>query len=49
MQAFASESEFDTIEEVWDAYRSAAEVIPVEGGWRVFEFADDAETWRNQQ
>ena len=49
MQAFASNSEFATIEEVWDAYRSASEVIPVEDGWRVFEFAADAETWRNQQ
>ena len=36
----------DTVE---GEYAWAAEVIDVEGGWHVFESADDAETWSNQQ
>ena len=38
-----------TIDTVRGEYAWAAEIIEVEGGWHVFESADDAETWKNQQ
>lgn len=38
-----------TIEEARDAAPWAAEIIPVEGGFRAFESADDCATWEAQE
>ena len=38
-----------TIDTVRGAHPWAAEIVEVEGGWIVFESADDAETWKNQE
>ena len=48
MTKFANKQDYTDLQSVRDAYPSAAEIIPVEGGWMVCEYATDAETWRNQ-
>lgn len=45
---FCSEDYYDTIEDVSADYPSAAMVVPVEGGWRVFEDMSEYHTWINQ-
>ena len=46
---FADAQDYADENAVKDEYSWAAEIIEVEGGWMVFESADDAETWKNQQ
>ena len=46
---FADENDYDDEDMIREVYPWAAEIVEVEGGWMVFESADDAETWKNQQ
>lgn len=48
MSYFCAETDYETIEAVRDAYPGAAVVVEVEGGWKVFEFVTDYETWEAQ-
>ena len=48
-QVCADSSDYADRAVVENEYAWAAEIIKVEGGWHVFESADDAETWSNQQ
>ena len=46
---FADAQDYADKNAVKDEYSWAAEIIVVEGGWKVFESPEDAETWKNQQ
>ena len=45
---FADAQDYADKDAVEDEYPWAAEIIEVEGGWRVYESAADAQTWKNQ-
>ena len=47
-QVFADSNDYTDKAAVEDDYSWAAEVIKVEGGWQVFESAEDAQVWQNQ-
>lgn len=49
MTKFCSELDYTDIKAVQAAYPDAAEIVEADGGWQVFDSADDAETWKNQQ
>jgi|TARA_A100001515_G_scaffold124300_1_gene108480 hypothetical protein len=46
--AFADEHDYDDEDMIQEVYPWAAEIVEAEGGWWVFESADDAKTWKNQ-
>lgn len=46
---FILESEASTLDEVFSLVPWALVVIPVNGGWQVFESKDDYITWRSQK
>lgn len=49
MQTFVNKDQFEKIEDVKDAFPSAAKIVEVCGGWICFETLTDFETWRNQK
>lgn len=46
---FCSETDYDSIDHVFEEHPSAAAIVPVEGGWRVFGTLSDLSTWEAQQ
>ena len=47
-QVFADSSDYTDRAAVENEYPWAAEIIEADGGWQVFESADDAQIWQNQ-
>jgi len=46
---FVSAENYKDIDSVENEHPSAAAIVEVEGGWRVFETATDYETWQCQE
>lgn len=49
MSKFASQQDYENIDAVRNEYPGAAEIVEVDGGWRVFDTVTDAETWKTQK
>lgn len=45
---FLSATDYSDMQAVANEYPDTVEVVPVEGGWMVFESADGAAVWANQ-
>lgn len=46
---YASQQDYKNRAAVVAAYPSAAKIVKVDGGWAVFEYMTDYETWKNQK
>lgn len=49
MQRFVSEKDYANFQAVSDEYPSASKIIEVDGGWMVFDYLADEETWKAQK
>lgn len=49
MSKFASQQDYENIDAVRNEYPCAAEIVEVDGGWRVVDTVTDAETWKTQK